>query len=778
MSDKPPPRASASVTFLEGIDKVTGRSQYTFDLKRPDMLVGKFLYAPYPRARILRLDTQRAAAMPGVHAVVTHRDIPGEKRYGYIVKDQPVLAIDEVCYIGDVVAAVAAVDEDTALAALDAIEVDYEALDGVFDAAAALAPAAPPARSDLTSNVLSHTVIDHGNIDAGFAQADLIVEHTYHTSAVEQLCMEPEGAVAEWDGATLTVICGGQYPHRDRLQIAEIMGLPANRVRVIYPAMGGGFGAKDELHVQAPVALLAWKASRPVKLVRTRSESMSTHVKRQRFTIRYRTGVRSDGTLTAVQARLILDAGPYTNASGAVAGFAAEMASGPYRIPHAHIEAYAVATNNQAGGAMRGFGGPEAAFAQEQNLDIVARRLGIDPLTLRLKNGMEKGTTMPTGAHVDYDIGLKETMHQAARAADWFSRERWLERNPAPHLRRGLGVATIWHGMGIGRNLLDRGDISLEMLPDGSVLLATGYVEMGQGTNTAQVLMVARELGVRPEDVRVITPDTHVTPDAGTTTASRATYMSGNAIHKAAAPIREALLQLAAAELETVPEDLDLVNGRITSRQGPAERSVTVAEMARRAWHANKPLRATGPVEMWHPEESRCRFNYPLAHSIFLYATHIAQVLVDTTTGQVQVEKVWAAHDVGKAVNRLGIEGQIDGGIVQGVGTALMEQLLESEGRVLNGTLETYQVPLAPDAPDIQHVIIEVPEPSGPGGAKGVGEATLNPVAAAIANAIADAGGIRLHTLPMTPERVLNALRHREVEAARTASEETATDAH
>jgi CO/xanthine dehydrogenase Mo-binding subunit len=778
MSDKPPPRASAGVTFLEGIDKVTGRCQYTFDLRRPGMLAGKLLYPPFPRARILRLDTQRAAAMPGVRAVVTHRDIPGEKRFGYIVKDQPVLAVDEVCYVGDIVAAVAAVDEDAAQAALDAIDVEYEPLDGIFDATTALAPTAPPARSDLANNVLSHTVIDHGNIDLGFAQADVVVEQSYSTAAVEQLCMEPEGAIAEWDGTSLTIFCGGQYPHRDRMQIAEIMGLPANRVRVIYPAVGGGFGAKDELHVQVPTALLAWKAGCPVKLVRTRSESMTTHVKRQRFSIRYRTGARSDGTLTAVQARLVLDAGPYTNASGAVAGFAAEMASGPYCIPHAHIEAYAVATNNQAGGAMRGFGGPEAAFAQEQNLDLVARKLGMDPLELRLKNGMEKGTTMPTGAHIYYDIGLKETLRQAASAADWFNRDRWLERRPAPPLRRGLGVATIWHGMGIGRNLLDRGDIALEMLPDGSVLLATGYVEMGQGTNTAQALMVARELGVRPENVRVITPDTHVTPDAGTTTASRATYMAGNAIHKAAAPIREALLQLAAAELETVPEDLDLANGRITSRQGPPERSVTIADMAMRAWHANKQLRATGPVEMWQPDHPRCRFNYPVPHSIFLYATHIAQVLVDTTTGQVKVEKVWAAHDVGKIVNRLGIEGQIDGGIVQGVGTALMEQLQESEGRVLNGTLETYLVPLATEAPEVEHVLVEVPEPSGPGGAKGVGEATLNPVAAAVANAVADAVGVRLHTIPMTPERVLGALRCRDVETDAPTAEDYTADAH
>lgn len=753
------PEEKVGRTYLEGPEKVTGRCKYTFDIKLPGMLTGKFLYSPFPRARILRLDTSRAEAIPGVGAVVTHRDIHGEKIYGYIVKDQPVMAIDQVYYVGDVVAAVAAVDEDTAEEALAAIEVEYEPLEGIYDPVAAMSPGAILARADLENNVLAHVPIRFGDVEKGFAEADVIVEKTYRVGAVEQMFMETEGAVVDWDGTTLTVYSGNQYPHRDRIQIARIVGLPASRVRVICPYVGGAFGGKDELNVQPQVALLAMKAKQPVKLIRSRSESMFTHVKRQQGVIRYKTGAKADGTLTAVQAKIVLDAGPYTNASGAVMGFATEMASGCYRIPNAWFEGYAVATNNLAGGAMRGFGGPEVGFAQEQNMDLVAAELGMDPLEFRIKNGMEKGTTMPTGAYIYNKIGLKETMKQAAAASKWFGRGKWLEREPAPHLRRGMGVASCWHGMGIGRNLLDRGDISLEMTPDGSVLLHTGHVEMGQGTNTVQAMMVCEQLGVRLEDVTVVLPDTHVTPDAGPSTASRSTYMSGRAIAKAAAPIRETLLELAAEELETTPTDLEMADGVIRSKQGPPGRQVKISDMAYRAWHGNRQLRATGPIEMWQPEKPKAELTYPLAHSLFLYATHVVQVLVDVETGQVTVEKVWAAHDVGRAINMAGIEGQIDGGVMQSIGTALMEQLHQEEGRPLNGTLETYFVPMATDAPEIEHIIVEVPEPTGPGGAKGVAETTLTPVASAIANAIADATGARTWEMPMTPERVLAALR-------------------
>lgn len=752
--------SGTSVTYVEGIEKVTGRAKYTFDLTFPDMLVGKFLYPEYPRARIKRLDTTAAEAIAGVEAVVTHRDLPGEKIYGYIVKDQPVFAIDEVHYVGDIVAAVAAVDEETAEKALAAIEVEYEPLPGIFDPVEAMKEDAILARSDLESNILSHQPVIHGDVEQGFAEADLIVENSYKTGAVDQLFLEPEGTVAAWDGDTLTVYAGGQHPHRDRIQIAEQMGLPANRVRVIYPYVGGGFGGKDELHTQTQVALLAWKTGRPVKLIRNRAESLLTHVKRQTCFIRYKTGVKSDGTITAAETEIIFDAGPYTNASLPVAGFAVEMSSGCYKVPNARLVSYSVATNNLAGGAMRGFGGPEIFFAQEQNLDIVADQLGLDPLELRLKNGMEKDTVMPSGAYIYHEIGLKETMRRAGEAANWTNRQQWLEREPAPHLRRGIGVAAIWHGMSIGRNLMDYGRAALEMAPDGSVVIQSGTAEIGSGSRTAQMMLVADMLGLSLEDIKLTMVDTEVTPDAGPTTASRSTYIVGNALLQGAEIIRNSLLEVAAEALEAAPDDLELADGLITIKGvPPGDRYLPIREAARKAWDTNKPLRGEGHVTLWQPKEPKVPFNYPVPHSIFLYATQIAQVLVDLETGQIKVEKIWAAHNVGKAINRLGILGQIHGGIMQGVGTALLEELRQEEGRLTTPSLESYLLPSTMETPEIESIIVEIPEPTGPAGAVGIGEATLNPTAAAIANAVTDATGVRIWQMPMTPERVLTALR-------------------
>jgi len=749
--------SGTSSTNVEGIDKVTGRAKFTFDVTLPGMLVGKFLYPEYPHARIKRLDTAAAEAMPGVLAVVTHRDVPGEKLFGYVVKDQPVFAIDEVCFVGDIVAGVVAEDEDAAEAALAAIEVEYEPLPGVFDARAAMKPDSPLARLDRQDNIISHQPILWGDPDKGFAEAEVIVEHEYTTGAVDQLFLECEGTVADWDGNVLTIYTGGQHPHRDRIQVAEQLGLPANRVRVIYLHVGGGFGGKDELHTQAPVGVLAYKAGRPVKLIRNRRESMHTHVKRQRFFIRYKTGVKKDGRITAIEVEAVLDAGPYTNASLPVAGFAAEHAAGCYNVPNARINAYSVATNNLNGGAMRGFGGPEMAYAQEQNLDIVAEQIGLDPIEIRLKNGMEKGSVMPTGAEMYYDIGLKETMRRAAQAANWQERGRWLKRQPARHLRRGLGMASILHGMGVARTLMDYSRCCIEMAPDGSVVLQTGTADIGSGARTAQLLMAADALGVRPEDIRLTRIDTETTPDAGPTVASRSTYMVGKAILQAATSIRNSLLEAAGDELEVAVEDLEIGQGRITVR-GVPERGVSVKAVARKAWEANKPLRGEGHSVYWQPPKPMSEYTYPVPHSIFAFATQIVQVLVDIETGQVKVEKVWAAHDVGKVINPLGALGQIHGGVVQGLGTALTEELQQEEGRLMNASLEGYLVPTIMESPEIVPMLLETPHPDGPFGAIGLGEQTLDPTAAAIANAVADAIGVRLWEIPMTPERVLAAL--------------------
>jgi CO/xanthine dehydrogenase Mo-binding subunit len=744
---------------MEGlVEKVTGSCAFTSDINLPGMLVAKALYPEHPRAKIKKLDVSPAEAIPGVEAVVTYHDLPDKTHYGILVKDQQIFAMDEVYYIGDIVALVAAESEEIAQRALDAIEVEYEPLTGIYDPIQALESSEILARSDLESNILVHESLTHGDISRGFEEAHVIVKRKYKTQCTEALFLETESAVADWDGENLVMYVSGQDPHGDRNQVAEALGLPINRVRVIYPFVGGGFGGKEEMHIQIQTAVLAMKAGRPVKFVRSRHESLFTHQKRAEIYIRLETGAKKNGTLVALRARVIGDSGPYSNIFPAVLGATVELISGPYKIPNEQVDSYAVATNNLTTGGMRGFGTPEVAFAFEQNIDQLALELGIDPIDFRLMNGMEKDTLMPSGAYIYHEIGLKETIRQAAQAADWSNRDQWLVREPGPGLRRGIGAATIWHGMGMGKNVVDSSGATVEMTPDGSVILYSGSAELGQGAITAQKILIAEDLGIPMDQIKVVMSDTDTVPASGTTSASRSTYMMGNAILQATGRIRLSLLELAANVLESDIDELEMADNKVSVKDAP-ERYLEIPKLAGQAWWMNKKLRGDGFAEMWHHPEPEHELNFSHAHSIFAYATHIAQVLVDTATGKVIVEKIWAAHDVGKAINRQAIEGQIDGGVIQGLGYALTEELLQDEGRLLNDTLAAYIAPLSVDIPEIEHLIIEVPQPSAPNGAIGVGEPTLIPVAPAIANAITDAVGVRMNQIPMTPERVLNSLK-------------------
>jgi CO/xanthine dehydrogenase Mo-binding subunit len=741
--------------------KVCGESLFTADLHLPEMLIGKGLYSEYPRAKIHSIDTSIAESIDGVFAVITHADLPSAKHFGAIEKDQQILAIDEVFYIGDMIAAVAAESEHIAVRALKSIKVVYEPIPGIFDPVEALNEGAIFARSDLESNVLGHEAISHGDVDKGFALSDVVVAETFRTQSMEHLFLETEAVVADWDGEFLTIYASGQHPHGDRDQVAEALGIPVDNVRVLYPYIGGAFGGKEDMHIQLQTAALAIKAGRSVKMVRSRHESMLTHTKRPGVVTQYEIGASFDGVIQAIRVKIVLDSGPYSNLSPAVMIFAVHMASGPYKIPNAQIDGYCVATNNLITGAFRGFGGPEVAFAQEQCMDLLAEKLGIDPIEIRLKNGMEQGTLLPKGAYIPYDIGLKETIRQAAQAANWSERSKWLEREPAPNLRRGLGVATIMHEIGMGAAYEDISKVIVEMKPDGAVVLSTGSAELGQGTFTAQAIIAAEVLGIEVKEVTINTPDTALAPDASTTSASRSTYMVGNAVYDAAMTIRNTLLEIASNVLEAEPEELAIEDGNVWDPKNP-DRVLEISGLAEQAWEMDQSLRVEGTYSMWYPRDPIAGKESPIPHAVFAYATHIIQVLVDTETGFVTVEKVWAAHDVGKAINPPAIEGQIDGGVLMGIGYALMEELIQEDGRLVNSKLSEYVVPMVGEAPEIEHIIIEVPEPTGPFGAKGVGEPTTTPVAPAIANAVADAIGIRMTEIPMTPERVWRALKPRD----------------
>jgi CO/xanthine dehydrogenase Mo-binding subunit len=734
---------------------VTGRAKYVADLHFPGMLVGKLLYARVPSARITRLDVCAARSLAGVVAVLTHADIPGENSYLYTEPaDQPLLVSDTVRYQGDAIAAVAAEDEQTAQAALEAIQVVYEELPGVFDPVEALKPDARRVWQD-KSNRCDHLVIERGDIQAGFDQADIFIENTYRTQWVEHAFLESEGAVAMMEGETVVVYTCSQSPHRDRMQIARALGIAENRVRVIATQIGGAFGGKDEAHVQIHAALLAQATGKPVKIVRNREESILTHVKRHPVILRYRSGAKQDGRLTAVHVEAIGDTGPYVNAGREVMSLVAETAGGPYKIPNARLEALTVFTNNPISGAMRGFGIPQAAFACEAQMDALARALQIDPLEIRLRNGLETGTILPTGVAIREGGGMKACLQEAARLAEWEKRDQ-IERSPAPHLRRGWGMASIIFTVGLGRNTPDHAGATLEMAPDGSVILRTGASDMGQGIHTALAQITAEALGVQLSTVRVIRPDTDQTFDAGPAVASRQTFVSGNAVLRAARPIREALIETASEETGLPKELLVLRSGRLYAEGELLP--VTVSMLAAKATERNRSLHADGFYTMEYPENFSADV-YPYAHASFTFGTQVAKVLVDIETGQVNVEELVAVHDAGRVINPQGAIGQLEGGCIMGIGYALLEELIVDQGKTVSASFETYLIPTIREATRIKAKIVEIPEPYGPFGAKGLGESPLTPTAPAIYNAVRDALGLSLDRIPITPERVLAALR-------------------
>jgi CO/xanthine dehydrogenase Mo-binding subunit len=737
---------------------VTGKTVYSPDIDLPHMLVGKLLYSSYPFARILRLDVSKAHAIPGVAAVLTAQDIPGENSYLYWYPDQPLLVEDQVRYQGDAIAAVAAETEEIAQAALDAIEVEYEQLEGIFDPEEAMKPDARRVWPE-KPNLHSHHVDEWGDIEKGFSQADMIVENTYRTQYVEHAMLETESAVAYVDeDGMIVVFASAQAPHRDRMQIARALGVPEAHVREITPRIGGAFGAKDEAHIQIHAALLALKTGRPVKMVRSREESIQTHVKRHPTIIRYRTGATKDGVLTAVHMTAIGDTGPYVNAGEEVMMVTTAYGVGPYYVPNARTEAYTVLTNNPTCGAMRGFGVTQGTFAIERQMDELALKLDIDPLEIRSRNGLQTGQQFQPKAILRQGDGMKACLEKAAELSGWESRET-LTRTPEAHLRRGWGIATGFHKVGYGPTVSDHSAASISMAPDGSVLLRTGAADMGQGAHTIMVQYAAEILGVEPSVVSVIKPDTSIAADSGASVASRVTAFSGSAVIQAAEPIREVLVTLAAEEMGA---DQKLIDLRLGSVYVDGERvSLKVEDLSAKAYERDLPMQASGYYAMPYPEAVLPDGSIGYLQTAS-FGAHIAQVLVDVETGIVTVEEIVAVHDVGQIVNPGGVRGQIEGAVSMAFGYGLLEELVVDQGKIQNTSFESYLIPTTLDTPNIKIGVVEIPEPGAPLGAKPVGEPPTNLAAAAIANAVTDAIDAPIAQLPLTPERVLDALESRD----------------
>lgn len=750
-----------SIAKVDALEKVTGRAVYLDDIVFPRMLVGKVLRSEYAHARIVSIDTARAKALPGVKVIITGDDLP-DGRHGPFIKDTPILAKRKVHYVGEPVVAVAAVDEETAKEALSLIDVVYEELPAVLDPFEAMRDDSPLVHENLLGylavfparrwgNVCSHTTFRLGDVEQGFRASDHVFEDSFKTQEVHQAYLEPHGAIASFDAAgKVTVWTTTQSVYRTQASISETLSLPASKIRVIGTRVGGGFGGKVEAITQPIAVALAQRAGQPVKVVFSREEELVGTKPRHPARIQIKTGVKKDGTIVARQVQCVLDTGAYADDGPGIAGFAAMCAAGPYKIPNLLVDAYCVHTNKTPAGAFRGFGNPQVAFAFESQMDIIAERLGIDALELRLKNAVENGDVNAAG-QVMLSVGLKECLSKAAKAAGW--------GKPRSAPNRGLGISCMHHISGV---LPACANVWLNQ--DGTITLVTAESDLGQGSDTVLSQIVAEELGVPVEDINLVTADTDATPYNWATCASRITYTMGNAVRLAAADVKQKLTELAAEELEANPADI-VVADRHAFVGGSPERKLSFFELALIShWRKRGPILGTASfMAEGPPYQPGTMEGFPFGSlTAWIFGAHVAEVEVDPETGQVQVLQVVAAHDVGKAVNPRNVEGQIQGGFVQGLGYALFEEIVRDKGRVTNPNFVDYRLPTAMDVPKMTPIIVEEPEPTGPFGAKGVGEPGLVATAPAIANAIYNAIGVRLKELPMTSEKVRKAIKEKQ----------------
>lgn len=752
---------SRSEKIQDSIERVTGRAKFTDDYVFPGMLFARTLRSRYPHARILRIDTSKAESLPGVQAVLTHKDVPGENLHGLVFRDWPVLCGDKVRYMGDAVAIVAAETQDIADQALTLIEVEYEALTVVGDPVFAHSPEAPILHEGREGgNLLKHIKVRHGDIAQGFAEADVIVERTYRTATTEHAFLEPECAIGvpagyDADHQKLTIYVGSQIPYQDRNQIALALGIPEETVRVKGVLIGGGFGGKEDIAGQIHVALLATVTGRPVKMLYTRQESLLFHPKRHATIIRIKTGAKSDGTLTAVEAELYGDGGAYASLSDKVMTRATTHATGPYVVPHAKIDCFAMYTNNPPSGAFRGFGVTQSAFAVEGNMDLIAEELGIDPVELRRKNAQRVGSTTATGQLLRESVGLLETIDLVERDMHRENGFRWAWREG--DMAYGWGIACAYKNTGLGGGAPDRADAEVEAFDDGTIEVRTSSADMGQGLATVLAQCAAEELGLPFRQVRVLLSDTDKTPNGGPTTASRQTYMSGNAVRLAAANLREMLSKVVAEEIDCPPETLRFEEG-LVRYNGSNVKFGDAVRLAQQQGLSTRVLQ-----EYYGPKTQPLGTGGDM-HFAFSYATQAALVAVDTRTGEVKVLKILSAADIGRAINPLQTQGQIEGGIVMAMGNCLTEAFIVEEGVPWSTLLARYKMPSIKHTPEIVNHLVEHRTADGPFGAKGVGELPSINTTPAICNAIYNAVGVRVFTLPVDQDALYRAMRKGERE--------------
>ena len=753
-AEAPPYLVGESAWRVDAEDKATGCCRYTADLPLPPgCLHGVTVRAEAVYAKVLGIDSAAALAVPGVVRVLTAADVPGELHYGNAMNDQPVFASDVVRFQGEAVAVVLAESLEAAREAAALVTVSLEPLEAVTTPQRALEPDAPQLHPD--GNLCVDQRLLKGEIEAGFAAADVVIERTYTTGAQEHLYLEPEAALAvPDDDGGFTLRAPSQNVFFDRHHICRTTGLDRKKVRVIQQHTGAAFGGREDIYGQIHAVLGAMLTGRPVRIVWSREETQVASTKRHPGTMVVRGGVMRDGTVVALDMDVLFDTGAYASWAPNIARKALVHAAGPYDIANVAVRVRSAYTNNGISGAFRGFGAPQVVFAGESFMTELADAIGMDPVALRRHNHLAVGRTTATQQTITGSCGLEACLDQALTAAEGIA----AQRPPAPaHIARGRGIATIHYGIGYGNAIRDIGSAVVELLADGSFQVRCGAIDYGQGAITVFTQIACQVLGVSGAKLSVLTGDSAETPDSGSTVASRQTYVSGEAVRQASDRLRDGLLAFVAERFEVPEERLYLCDEGVMDVEGD-----TVCSL--------RDLHALGSEGKGRVIKKQARFKASTtkldletgagdAYWPYAFAVHIADVEVDTRTGQVRVTDLVAAHDVGKAINPRMVEGQITGGAAQGLGFALLEEHRWDRGVPLTRNMDTYRVPGPCDMPNMVPIIVEDPEPSGPFGAKGVGEPVLVAVAPAVANAVADAIGQRIYELPLSPERVLAALR-------------------
>jgi selenium-dependent xanthine dehydrogenase len=748
----------------DAIQKVTGAARFADDYTFPDMLYGKVLRAGVPHAILTRLDISQALKLEGVRAVITAEDIPGDRNHGLVVQDWPTLVGvgESVRYVGDAIALVAADTEELALKAIDAIEMSLDPLPAVFEPQLARQPEAPLVHAG--GNLLKHIKVRKGDVERGFANADVVLEDVFYTASTDHAFLEPECSIARpIEGDRIEVYVGSQIPYADRHQIARCLGIPEEHVRVVGTLIGGGFGGKEDIAAQIHAALLAKATEQPVKILFDRHESLLVHPKRHATTIHVRMGAKRDGTLTAVQTELYGDTGAYASLGEKVMTRATTHSTGPYTIPHVRADCYAMYTNNPPAGAFRGFGVTQSCFAIESMVDKLAEHLKMGPIELREVNALRVGDQTNTGQLMTESVGLLECIERTEHEIRRFVVDGDLFRArpvpDAPDRVRAWGIAVAFKNTGLGGGAPDKAAATVELYEDGRAEVRTSSAELGQGLITVLQMIAAEELTLPPERVRVLLSDTDLTPDGGPTTASRQTYVTGNAVRHAAATVLQAVQTTLAEKYDCPPEDVHFMEGLAQVK----EYTVSLGEAVGIMREEGRDPRAE--YEYWAPQTQPLGTGGDM-HFAYSFAAQAAEVEVDVLTGEVHVLRVIAANDVGRVINPLGLQGQIEGGVMMGLGNALLEEFIVEDGMVFSDRLARYRMPTINHTPEIIPIVVEHPTSEGPYGAKGIGEISSIPTTPAITNAIYNACGVRVQTLPVDQDWLAQVLAKRGVRSA------------